>query len=325
MSHKDSKSKTVPARPLVLWLAGAALLFLISVESVRLYELISKHTAAESSLELPEHPKRVLDLAGTLQDFEIRQLTEKLQKLETRRGSQMSILIIPQLPALTTIEEYSITVAEKWKLGRKGIDDGILMTVAMKDRKLRLEIGYGLEGALPDARCNQIIERIVVPEFRNGYYYRGIDRALDAIEASIAGEGLPEPEEAGWLPLASVNSPDLEMPVEALKLIFLMTLFQKPPQRSRRWYFYSTNFLVFFIPYSVITLSQWMNWAWVYVLFFVIVYLLIVHYLLAWGNRMSGGSTSDSYTPSGGFFSSSGGNYSGGGGSFGGGGASGSW
>ena len=104
---------------------------------------------------------------------DIASLTQTLKDLETRKGSQIAVLIVPTT-APETIEQYSIRVAEAWKIGRKKIDDGALLVVAKDDHKLRIEVGYGLEGALTDVTASRIIDEIITPKFRSGDFAGGI-------------------------------------------------------------------------------------------------------------------------------------------------------
>src|SRR5437868_9514281 len=116
---------------------------------------------------------RVVDQTGTLSSGDIASLTQTLKNLEARKGSQVAVLIVPTT-APETIEQYSIRVAEAWKIGRRKIDDGALLVVAKDDRKLRIEVGYGLEGALNDVTAKRIIDEVITPRFRNGDFAGGI-------------------------------------------------------------------------------------------------------------------------------------------------------
>ena len=123
--------------------------------------------AAFADVAVPPLSGRVVDQTGTLSSGDIAALTQTLKDLETRKGSQVAVLIVPTTQP-ETIEQYSIRVAEAWKIGRKKIDDGALLVVAKNDRKLRIEVGYGLEGALNDATASRIIEEVITPKFRSG-------------------------------------------------------------------------------------------------------------------------------------------------------------
>ena len=143
--------------------------------------------AAAADVAVPPLSGRVVDQTGTLSAGDISALTQTLKNLETRKGSQVAVLIVPTT-APETIEQYSIRVAEAWKIGRKKIDDGALLVVAKNDRKLRIEVGYGLEGALTDVTSKRIIDEIIVPKFRNGDFAGGISAGVDRIVAVIDGE-----------------------------------------------------------------------------------------------------------------------------------------
>jgi uncharacterized protein len=149
--------------------------------------------AARAAVAVPPLERRVTDLTGTLTPQPAAALEAKLAAFERGKGSQLAVLIVPTTEP-ETIEQYSIRVAEAWKLGRKGIDDGALLLVAKNDRALRIEVGYGLEGALPDAVANRIIDEIIVPHFKAGDVAGGIDAGLDAVIRAIDGEPLPAPQ-----------------------------------------------------------------------------------------------------------------------------------
>jgi uncharacterized protein len=135
----------------------------------------------------------VTDLTGTLTQQQASALDQRLRSFEAQKGSQIALLILPTT-APETIEQYAIRVAEQWKIGRTGTDDGIILVVAKDDRAVRIEVGYGLEGALPDVIANRITDQVIVPRFREGDFYGGISAALDRIVAVLEGEALPEPE-----------------------------------------------------------------------------------------------------------------------------------
>jgi uncharacterized protein len=135
----------------------------------------------------------VVDQTGTLSGGDVASLTQALKNLEARKGSQVAVLIVPTT-APETIEQYSIRVAEAWKIGRKKIDDGALLVVARDDRKLRIEVGYGLEGALNDVTAKRIIDEVITPKFKNGDFAGGISAGVDRIIGVIDGEKLPAPE-----------------------------------------------------------------------------------------------------------------------------------
>ena len=148
---------------------------------------------ALADVAVPQLTGRVVDQTGTLSSSDIASLTQKLKDLETRKGSQVAVLIVPTTQP-ETIEQFSIRVAEAWKIGRKKIDDGALLVIAKNDRKLRIEVGYGLEGSLTDVTARRIIDEIITPKFHAGDFAGGIDAGVDRIIGVIDGETLPVPQ-----------------------------------------------------------------------------------------------------------------------------------
>ncbi|MFZ5556005.1 MAG: TPM domain-containing protein [Pseudomonadota bacterium] len=149
--------------------------------------------AARAEVPVPPLEARVTDLTGTLSAGQIRSLESRLAAFEAKKGSQVAVLLVPTTRP-ETIEQYSIRVADAWKLGRRGVDDGVLLLVAKNDRALRIEVGYGLEGALPDATARRIVSEIIVPRLREGDFYGGISAGVDRIIGVIEGEPLPPPK-----------------------------------------------------------------------------------------------------------------------------------
>jgi uncharacterized protein len=149
--------------------------------------------AASADVAVPTLSGRVVDQTGTLSGGEVDALTQKLRDFETRKGSQIVVLIVPTT-APETIEQYSIRVAEAWKVGRKKIDDGAILLVAKDDHKLRIEVGYGLEGVLTDVTSQRIIDEIITPKFRSGDFAGGISDGVDRIIGVVDGEPLPAPQ-----------------------------------------------------------------------------------------------------------------------------------
>jgi uncharacterized protein len=149
---------------------------------------------AGAQVPVPPLGGRVTDRTATLTDEQKSALEQTLRSFEARKGSQVAVLIVPST-APETIEQYALRVAERWKPGRKNVDDGALLVVAKDDRTLRIEVGYGLEGALTDAACKRIISEIIVPRFRQEDFYGGVAYGVDRILRVIDGEPLPKPEE----------------------------------------------------------------------------------------------------------------------------------
>ena len=148
--------------------------------------------AAFADVAVPPLTGRVVDTTNTLSSSDIAAQSARLQDLQRRKGSQVAVLIVPTT-APETIEQFSIRVAEAWKIGRKKIDDGALLVVAKNDHKLRIEVGYGLEGALTDVTARRIIDEVIVPRFRAGDFAGGIAEGVGRMISVIDGEPLPAP------------------------------------------------------------------------------------------------------------------------------------
>jgi len=147
---------------------------------------------AWAQVAVPQLTARVTDLTGTLTQAQTASLEQMLQSFEARKGSQIAVLMVPTT-APEAIEQYALRVAERWKVGRKNVDDGAILVVAKNDRALRIEVGYGLEGALNDATANRIIREAIAPRFREGDFYGGINAGVDRMLRVIDGEPLPAP------------------------------------------------------------------------------------------------------------------------------------
>lgn len=147
---------------------------------------------AWAQVAVPPLTARVADLTGTLTKEQTASLEQRLQSFEARKGSQVAVLMVPTT-APEAIEQYALRVAEQWKIGRKKVDDGAILVVAKNDRALRIEVGYGLEGALNDATANRIIREVIAPRFREGDFYGGINAGVDRMLRVIDGEPLPAP------------------------------------------------------------------------------------------------------------------------------------
>ena len=166
------------------------------VKILALVVILLATTLSKAEQTIPSLTSHVTDLTATLSASEITQLEQKLAAFEKARGSQVALLIVPTTQP-ETIEQYALRVAETWKPGRKGIDDGILLLIAKNDRTLRIEVGYGVEGVLPDAMAKRIIAEIIVPQFKSGNFVAGIDAGIEAILGLIKGESLPLPVSLG--------------------------------------------------------------------------------------------------------------------------------
>src|SRR5688572_10201804 len=168
----------------VRWLASPALSLLLLFGSGALAEV------AVPPLRAP-----VTDLTGTLTPDQIATLDQQLRAFEAKEGSQIAILIVPTTQP-ESIEQYGIRVADAWKLGRSGVNDGAVLLIAKDDRAVRIEVGRGLEGALPDVLMNRIIDQVIVPRFRDNDFFGGVRGAVERMIALAEGEPLPEPEPA---------------------------------------------------------------------------------------------------------------------------------
>lgn len=147
---------------------------------------------AQAPMPVPALKAPVMDLTGTLTSMQQAALTSRLHDFEASTGAQIAVLMVPSTQP-ETIEAYSIRVAEAWKLGRKGKDDGLLLLIAKNDRRVRIEVGYGLEGVIPDVIAKRIVSETITPHFQRGEYYTGIKAGLDAIMAQIQSPGTQPP------------------------------------------------------------------------------------------------------------------------------------
>jgi uncharacterized protein len=147
---------------------------------------------AVAQVAVPPLSGRVVDQTATLSLDEIAALEATLKNFEARKGSQVVVLMVPTTVP-EEIEQFSIRVAEAWKIGRNKIDDGAILVIAKNDRALRIEVGYGLEGVLTDVTANRIIDEIIKPKFRTGDFAAGISAGVDRIIRVVDGEPLPAP------------------------------------------------------------------------------------------------------------------------------------
>jgi uncharacterized protein len=152
--------------------------------------LLAQAFAQNTVLKIPPLTRPVTDLTVTLSVEQASRLEARLREFEARKGSQIAVLIVPTTQP-ETIDQFAIRVAEQWKIGRARIDDGAILVVAKDDRTVRIEVGYGLEGALNDATSKRIIDEVIVPRFRQGDLAGGIDAGVDRMMRVIEGEPLP--------------------------------------------------------------------------------------------------------------------------------------
>ena len=282
--------------------------------------------AAAADVAVPPLSGRVVDQTGTLSSGDIASLTQTLKSLEARKGSQVAVLIVPTTEP-ETIEQYSIRVAEAWKIGRKKIDDGALLVVAKNDRHLRIEVGYGLEGSLTDATTKRIIDEDITPKFKAGDFAGGITAGVNRMIRVIDGEQLPAPEPPHWQSPGSFSidplNPFLIIPVLLFGGLMRRTL-------GRLIGSAATGGLVTLVAWYLFGSLLAAVLAGVIASIFVMFSDSITSPApgrRGRGGGWSGGGYGGSYSGGGGSSSSSSdsGGFSGGGGSFGGGGASGSW
>ncbi|WP_114239030.1 YgcG family protein [Dyella sp. C9] len=169
---------------------------LLLVLVAALLPLALLHAQDAGTPAVPQLTRHVTDLTGTLTPQQVDQLDAQLTGLEKSKGAQLVVLMVPTTQP-EDIAEYSLAVAEANKIGRKGTDDGLLLLVAKNDRRVRIEVGYGLEGAVPDAATARIIREYIAPKFRTNDYFGGISDAVGALTQLVNGEALPPPVESG--------------------------------------------------------------------------------------------------------------------------------
>lgn len=261
--------------------------------------------AAWAQVAVPELSRRVTDLTGTLAAGQVAALEGRLAAFEAERGSQIAVLIVPTTDP-EDIAQFGIRVAEQWKVGREKVDDGVILIVARDDRRLRLEVGYGLEGAIPDAVAKRVIAETITPYFRAGDYYGGIDAGVTQLMRLIEGEPLPPPAPSGG---GGDDGPFVLLVVGGLVAGWLLSLMMSRPAAGGLAALGSGA-----VGALLIGLTP--------VLLFIAIFVFVG---VAAGFRHGGGWTSGGGGWGGGGFGRGGGSWGGGGGGFGGGGASGSW
>ena len=250
---------------------------------------------------MPELSRRVTDLTATLSADQVAALDGKLAAFEAQKGSQIAVLILPTTQP-EDIAQFGIRVAERWKIGRAKVDDGVILIVAKDDRTLRLEVGYGLEGAIPDAIAKRVIAETITPYFKAGDFYGGIDAGVQQLMRLIEGEPLPPPSA---LEKNGDDSAFVMLIVGGIVAGWLLSMLMSRPAAG-----------------GVAALGSGAVGA--LLLGFTPVLLFIAVFVfagVATGFHRGGGWSSGG----GGGFGGGGGSWGGGGGGFGGGGASGSW
>jgi uncharacterized protein len=276
-----------------------------SLAQVILFALLSG--AAQAEVALPPLTHRVTDLTATLDTGQTQTLEARLAEFEAKKGAQLAVLIVPTTQP-ESIEQFGIRVVEAWKLGRKGVDDGALLLVAKDDRALRIEVGYGLEGVLNDATAHRIIDEIIVPRFKRGEFYPGIESGTAAMMQVVNGEPLPPPRRG-----AASGKYDIE---SLLFVAFGLVVVVGGILRAMLGRFPAAVLMG-----GALGLLAWLMVAPLLIALFVGL-MAFVFVLLGGGGRGFGGYGGGGFG-GGGF--GGGGGFSGGGGGFGGGGASGRW
>ena len=268
-------------------------------------------TIAGAQLAVPPLTGHVVDQTATLTADQKAALEQTLKAFETKKGSQIAVLIVPTVEP-DTIEQYALRVAEQWKLGRKKVDDGAILVVAKNDRALRIEVGYGLEGVLTDATSKRIISEIIAPAFKQGDFPGGISRGVERMLSVVAGEPLSPP--------TTRLADDPSNLGQYIPVVFLLALSVGGFLRS----------VLGRIPGSIVTGGALAAVAWLFAGGVIVAIgagvIGLVLTLLGGGMGRSGAHHVGGHHPGGlgGGFGGNGG-FSGGGGGFGGGGASGRW
>ncbi len=254
---------------------------------------------------VPPLSTRVTDLTGTLSDPQRQLLESSLRDFEQRKGSQIAVLMLPSTQP-ETIEQYSIRVAEAWKIGRRKVDDGLILIIAKNDRRVRIEVGRGLEGPIPDVIASRVIREVIAPHFLAGDFHGGVAAGTQAMMKLIEGEALPEPARQ-----ADSGSRDWQSSLVTLVFIALAVGAVLRAMLGRVAGSVLTGAVAggaaFFIASSLFGA----------ILFGIVAFLFTLLGGGTFGRGFGGWS--------GGSWSSGGGGFSGGGGDFGGGGASGRW
>lgn len=259
-----------------------------------------------NEVALPALTERVTDLTGTLSAEDRASLTASLAALEKDKGAQIAIVLLPTTQP-ETIEQFGIRLAEAWKIGRKGVDDGVIVIVAKDDRRMRIEVGYGLEGAIPDAIAKRIVAEQMAPRFREGDFAGGLRSTVAMLEKVIRGEPLPAP--------VGQTAPSGTDPGDALTFL-LIVFFMAGVIRSMFGLLGSL---------AVSGVAGWLAWT-LFTSLGLAGGAALLAFALSFIRLGRGGWQSGGGFPGGfGGGSSGGGGFSGGGGGFGGGGASGNW
>ena len=296
------------------------MLLLVALASVAFAQPQAWEPTSEGLAPIPKLTARVTDETRTLSASDRQSLEAKLASWEQRTGNQLVVLMVPSTRP-EPIEAYSIRVADAWKIGRKGQDNGVLFVVAKDDRKMRIEVGYGLEGVLTDATSRRIIAEDVAPHFRSNQFAAGVNAGVDRI-LQVVGSGQPLP--ASKAPTRSPAGFDFGT--------LLILLFVGVPIVGGILSRVFGRFLGSTVGAGVVGAGAWIIAGSIAIAIGAGLIALFVMLLFSAGGGM--GRRGGMWIPTGGWgggvgggggWSSGGGGFSGGGGSFGGGGASGGW
>jgi uncharacterized protein len=298
--------------------------------------------ALAAAPDVPYLTGRVTDNAGILSHDMRKTLSDRLRTHEDRTGNQIAVLTVPTLEG-SSIEDFATAVFDAWKLGQKGKDNGILVIVAPNDRRMRIEVGYGLEGALPDSAAGSIIRNVMTPRFKAGDYNGGIEAGVAAIIGVLEGGALPKESSGGQQGKPSsgfhLDAPDMPLTERILigafifGIIGLFTIIGiLTPGVGWFLYLFLIPFWAMF-PVVVVGSTGALYMLGTYLVGFPL--LKLIFRKTAWYAKAEKDLRTKGRTSIGGFTMSSGGSgsswssggsgFSGGGGSSGGGGASGSW
>ncbi len=198
--------------------AGPAGLVLIQWLLLFLLLIATWAGPVQAEVAVPPLKTAITDLTGTLTAQQSADLDARLKAWAQQKGSQIAVLMVPTTQP-ETIEQFSIRVAEAWKIGRKGTDDGVIVVVAKEDRTVRVEVGYGLEGAIPDAIARRIVDEIIVPRFRGGDFYGGLSEGVTRIIKLVEGEQFPAPANPLKRPGSGI---DLQMVMGLLVMLVMI-------------------------------------------------------------------------------------------------------
>ncbi len=263
--------------------------------------LLPAAAGAADLVPLPALAARVTDLTGTLDATQRGRLEAQVAAIDRAGRAQIAVLLLPTTQP-ETIEQFGIRLAEAWKIGHKGADNGVIVIVAKNDRRMRIEVGYGLEGPIPDAIASRIVNERMAPAFRQGDFFGGLQTAIAALDQALGGAG--RPGEAAPAPIAAPQGGEQPDWIEWLFLVVAGAGFL-------RMMFGLLGSL------AAAAIGGWLGFM-VFGSLGIAAGAAVLVFLLSFVNVFSGGR-------GGGGFSGGGGGFSGGGGGFGGGGASGRW